>query len=577
MSPGAYPRIALASLSVFVCLIAGSHEIVKAQSCTGSTTINDSTVSAFAQVGRLTQNGVASSCAAAKSFPGVNDTNIRNFRGYNFVNNTNAVACITVTLDAGSCVGATGLFSAAYAGYNPGDISANYLGDIGASPNPSRSYSFNVPANSEFQVIVYQVNTNQTCPAFSLTVSGFGCPPVSNMIISEFRFGVDSQAPNADLDEYIELYNNTDAPLVVATTDGSSGWALVAADGLTRFVVPVGTVIPARGHFLGVNSLGYSLTDYGGTGAAAGDATYTADIPLVGGGGVALFNTSNPANFIFANRLDAVGFINVPSLYRENGLNTFPGSSRGTNYFQVRSMAMGLPKDTGDNENDFVLASADRDSILGAPGPENLASPIQRNSQITASYIDPDSAVSCTNPALACASVRDTTPVPGSPSTHGTLSLRRRFTNNTGLPVTRLRFRVVDITTLISTPGEPPGAADLRVLTSPTITVFTAGGDSLTVQGLTREEPPAQPDGGGLNTSLAAGTITLVTPIAPGNSLDVHFLLGVEQPGVFRFFVNVEALTLTPPARKSGPRKTLRPLEASDHSINLKPSPRGSF
>ncbi len=208
------------TLSLIVCLIAGSHAILKAQSCTGSTTINDSTVSAFAQVGRLTQNGVASSCAGAKTFPGVADTNIRNFRGYNFVNNTNAVACITVTLDAGSCAGATGLFSAAYAGYNPGDISANYLGDIGASPNPSRSYSFNVPANSEFQVIVYQVNTNQTCPAFSLTVSGFGCPPVSNMIISEFRFGVDSQAPNADLDEYIELYNNTDAPLVVQRQTG---------------------------------------------------------------------------------------------------------------------------------------------------------------------------------------------------------------------------------------------------------------------------------------------------------------------------------------------------------------------
>ena len=89
--------------------------------------------------------------------------------------------------------------------------------------------------------------------------------------------------------------------------------------------------------------------------AAAGDATYTTDIPLVSGGGVALFNTANPANFTFANRLDAVGFINVPPLYREVGLNRFPVSSSGTNYFQVRSMAAGVPQDTGDNENDFGI------------------------------------------------------------------------------------------------------------------------------------------------------------------------------------------------------------------------------
>ena len=93
-------------------------------------------------------------------------------------------------------------------------------------------------------------------------------------------------------------------------------------------------------------------------GAATGDVTYTTDIPLVSGGGIALFNTANPANFTLANRLDADdGFVNVPFLYRENGLTTFPSASSGTNYFQARSMETGLPKDTEDNENDFVLVS----------------------------------------------------------------------------------------------------------------------------------------------------------------------------------------------------------------------------
>src|SRR4028118_243213 len=170
----------------------GSHA---QQQCTGSSTINDSNAqSPLTQTGRLTQNGVASTCAAQKTFPGVADTNQRRIKIYQFANNNTSTACITVTLNAGSCVGASGLFSAAYAGFNPGDISMNYLGDIGASPNPSRSYSFNVPAGADFQVVVSQLNVNQSCPAYTLTVAGFGCLPQSELIISEFRFGVEDTA-----------------------------------------------------------------------------------------------------------------------------------------------------------------------------------------------------------------------------------------------------------------------------------------------------------------------------------------------------------------------------------------------
>src|SRR4028119_1290815 len=99
----------------------------------------------------------------------------------------------------------------------------------------------------------------------------------------------------------------------------------------------------------------------------------------------------NPANFTLANRLDAVGFSNVPSLYRENGLTTFPVSSRGTNYFHVRKMTSGLPQDTGDNAADFALVTlgTDAGATLGAPGPENRSSPIQRNSTVKASLLDP--------------------------------------------------------------------------------------------------------------------------------------------------------------------------------------------
>jgi hypothetical protein len=41
---------------------------------------------------------------------------------------------------------------------------------------------------------------------------------------------------------------------------------------------------------------------------------------------------------------------------------------------------------------------------------------------------------------------------------------------------------------------------------------------------------------------MSAGVVTLATPIANGASLDVRFLLGIQQTGSFKFFFNVEAL-----------------------------------
>ena len=89
-----------------------------------------------------------------------------------------------------------------------------------------------------------------------------------------------------------------------------SGWSLVAADGVARFTIPNGAVIPARGHYLGVNSSGYSLMNYGGTGNAAGDISYTSDI--ADNTGIALFRTVNPENFTPANALDAVDSAALP-------------------------------------------------------------------------------------------------------------------------------------------------------------------------------------------------------------------------------------------------------------------------
>src|SRR5688572_20211156 len=68
------------------------------------------------------------------------------------------------------------------------------------------------------------------------------------VIISELRF----RGPAGFEDEFIELYNNTDSPIIVQASDTSAGWAVAISNGQITgnvCIVPNGTVIPARGHF----------------------------------------------------------------------------------------------------------------------------------------------------------------------------------------------------------------------------------------------------------------------------------------------------------------------------------------
>ena len=76
-----------------------------------------------------------------------------------------------------------------------------------------------------------------------------------NLIVSEFRL----RGPNGVNDEFIEVYNATGGVVTVQAADASSGLGVAASDGVTRCIIPNGTVIPSGGHFLCVNSEGYSL------------------------------------------------------------------------------------------------------------------------------------------------------------------------------------------------------------------------------------------------------------------------------------------------------------------------------
>jgi hypothetical protein len=375
------------------------------------------------------------------------------------------------------------------------------------------------------------------------------------LVISEFRL----RGPSGANDEFIEIYNASGADHTVLASSGT-GYGVAASNGVVRCSIPNGTVIPNRGHYLCVNSVGYSLAAFpaGNGTTATGDATYTTDIP--DNAGIALFTTNVPADFALATRLDAVGSTSeANTLYKEGtgypALTPFSidyafyrdsCGKQGSITTFGQCPSGGNLVDTDNNAANFVFVdtngtSAGAGQRLGAPSPENLSSPIQRNAVIPVTLLDP-----CVGGPSPPNRVRDFTSDPPNSSTFGTLDIRRTITNSTGGNVTRLRFNIVDITTFPA----PSGIADLRARTSTDVVVTVdrppcgSGTSNVTVRGTNLElsNPGQQPNGGAFNSVLGAGTVTLATPLANGASIDVRFLLGIQQTGLFKIYLNVEAL-----------------------------------
>ncbi len=369
---------------------------------------------------------------------------------------------------------------------------------------------------------------------FSGSASALDSP---SLIISEFRW----RGPQGANDEFVEIYNNSDVNHFVQTADGSNGYALVAADGVVRFVIPNGTLIGARRHYLAVNSVGYSLSQYPASSllTATGNATYTLNIP--DNSGLALFKTSNPANFNLANRLDAVGASTMSNTLYKEGSGVPSLTAFSIDYSFTRRLETGFPKETNNNAADFLFVdtngtSAGAGQKLGAPGPENLASPVTGDA-VGRQLLDPCAGVG-SGPNI----VRDYTSNPAENSTFGTIEFRRTFTNTTTGSISRLRFRVIDLSTFPS----PSGVADLRPRTTTPVVVTVdrapcgTGTSNITVRGTTLEQPPSQPNGGGINSSLSASGISNINPLAPGASIDLRFMMGIQQGGNYRLALVIE-------------------------------------
>lgn len=423
-----------------------------------------------------------------------------------------------------------------------------------------------LPTVLSLSAVLSSMTWAQTAPQ---RVTAAAAPAVASgkasVLISELR----ASGPGGDEDAFVELANMSEAAVAIG------GWSLrcQSADGQEFAVsIPTGVSLPARGHFLFAGRA-YSLKSVALADAIIGRAFAN---------GVQLRDAAG-------RTVDAVGSSAAKASFREGeGLNTAAFSRQKEQFSCVRRVAAGRLRDTDDNRRDFVIVSVTGQlgtgqlgagvARLGAPGPENLHSlPLhlstsapQLTAQKTANQSD--------NPA-------NTTPAPltaefhrpplrnhddtGAGRAFGTLTLRCRLVNITDQPITRLKFRIDGITNLpknqlnAETSAE---TADLRLLpvekspekarksvtTNATDAEKTPAEKSLAEQApaatarrweAVLDEPPAQPLGGGFNSSV---TVTLPSGgLAPGAAGDVEYVMGVERRGRYRVVFDSEHFRLT--------------------------------
>jgi subtilase family serine protease len=182
--------------------------------CSGLQNNGGLSASSPTQTGRLLRNGTTSTCASAKSCPGYFATSGNYaYQAFSFTNTTGSAVCVTVTVStACSGSGTTAIFSETYLGsFNPNSLCTSYLADLGSSPSGSAAYSFDVPANTNFTVVVNAVIVGPYCSSYTLSIAGLPC-------------FVDGGGACAGISaDFSGTPTNGTEPLLVTFTDTSSG------------------------------------------------------------------------------------------------------------------------------------------------------------------------------------------------------------------------------------------------------------------------------------------------------------------------------------------------------------------
>lgn len=358
-----------------------------------------------------------------------------------------------------------------------------------------------------------------------------------DLVIREFR----SRGPAGAEDEYVTIFNRSASAVTVAATDGSSGFGLVAqragacpsGSSQQLAAIPNGTVIPSGGSYLAANTTAptaFSLSDYGGSAASLANATWNVD--LCDGGGLGLFNST--LSFTSLTVIDSVGFagIGIAPFVEGAGLPAVVAVGGEWAFVRKAPYPMGAVQDTGQNQNDFLLVAPDAgvysstQSALGAPGPRNLAAP--RSVSLVTSLADP---------------TVSSTAIPNKAQSGNYHYFRRKLTNNTGAPITKLRLRVKDLTTLKGPGYSSAGQADWRAIATGDAVIALADFTTPTARGLILEAPAipysATGKGGGLNASLVVDLAG--TPIPDGGSIYVNLGFRNVKGGSYFFILVPEA------------------------------------
>lgn len=130
------------------------------------------------QATRLLRDANPSNCGSPKTYPGASGAGAFATDAYTFSNQAPAAQCVTVNFDptAGGGACGTNVHAVVYLGsYDPNDVSANYLGDVGSSV--AETFSFVVPAERDFIVVIAANNPGVGVGCtYQFTVVGDFCP-----------------------------------------------------------------------------------------------------------------------------------------------------------------------------------------------------------------------------------------------------------------------------------------------------------------------------------------------------------------------------------------------------------------
>jgi hypothetical protein len=107
-----------------------------------------------------------------------------NYLTYSFSNNSGASQCFTVTFDNACNTAAASLFSAAYSPFfDPNDVCANFVGDLGNGTNVTTSYQFTIGNGQSFDIVVWNRVSNSYCTSpFTLTLTPCPCPSITGSV-----------------------------------------------------------------------------------------------------------------------------------------------------------------------------------------------------------------------------------------------------------------------------------------------------------------------------------------------------------------------------------------------------------